>query len=186
MGELATAPDLIANIIASACSECLTTGIAIENKALRRCSRCEEAQFTEAAVRLSVRLWWMKDQGKPVDLKAVKLARLLTLATFTLPFSGKLLRRHFGLTPRSLKDLVEHLRADWVLPIGAHRQPPYGYYWIASPEEFKHWMRTMRSQAMRELSTAYRLYRNVYPELAGQEALDFASDFSNDLKEAIK
>lgn len=180
------APERIAQIVNSTCPQCLDTGIALAPGTPVRCGLCppDEKQFSVAAVRLSVRLWVLLDRTS-VDLNALKLARLLTHTTFESPIRGKLLRAYFGFTARHLKSLIENLRGSWALPIGSFREPPYGYYWMRSPEEFNHWLRTMRAQAMTELTTGYRLYRAVYPELAGQEALDFAEDFSRDLQEAI-
>jgi hypothetical protein len=172
----------------SACDRCLDTGIALDKAGHPiRCDAHDDAfEFSEAAVRLSARLWLRLDQRKPVDARTVRIARLLTHATFDCPLQGKVLRSYFDMNERDVKGIIEELRAEWVLPIGSRRMPPYGYYWITSPEEFKDWLRTMRGQAMSELSTSYRLYRACYPELAGQEALDFAEDFSRDLTEAIK
>lgn len=177
----------ITEIIRSTCVECHDTGIMLTVKGPVRClAHPAEFPFSEAAVRLSVRLWWMQDQQKAVNPLALRIARFLTHATFERPIQGKALRDFFGLSRRTVSDLVEHLRTEWALPVGSFREPPYGYYWMRSPEEFKHWLRTMRAQAMTELTTAYSLYRAVYPELAGQESLDFADDFSRDLQEAIK
>lgn len=181
-------PNLIEQIVSANCGECLGTGIAVTSKGPGRCTLChaDEVQFSEAAARLAVRLWVLQDKEQTVDPQTLKLARLLTHATFETPLQGRLLREHFNLSERDLKSHVESLRAEWVLPIGSHRQPPYGYYWMRSPEEFQHWLRTMRAQAMRELVVAYRLFNEVYPELAGQESFDFANDFSSDLQEALK
>lgn len=188
MGVAPPPPNPVVEIVNSACRKCLDTGVALDRAGhpIRCDAHANAFEFSEAAVRLSVRLWLMVSQQKAVDARTVRIARLLAHATFDRPLQGKLLRSHFDMTERDLKGVIETLRAEWVLPIGSRRVPPYGYYWIDSPEEFKDWLRTMRSQAMRELSTAYRLYRDVYPELAGQESLDFAADFSRDLQEAIK
>ena len=172
----------------SACDKCLDTGIALDKDGHPiRCDLHDATfEFSEAAARLSTRLWLMADKRKTVEARTLRIARLLTHATFDCPLQGKVLRSYFDMSEREVKSVVEELRAEWVLPIGSRRMPPYGYYWITSPEEFKDWLRTMRGQAMSELSTSYGLYRACYPELAGQEALDFAEDFSRDLTEAIK
>lgn len=188
MGVAPLPPNPVVEIASAACSNCLDTGIALDKAGHPvRCDAHDASfEFSEAAVRLSVRLWLMVDKQKTVDARTVRIARLLTHATFDRPLQGKLLRAHFDMAERDLKGVVEELRAEWGLPIGSRRMPPYGYYWIATSEEFKDWPRTMRGQAMRELSTTYRLYHACYPELAGQESLDFAEDFSRDLQEAIK
>lgn len=188
MGALLCDDDPVEEIVNSTCRACLDTGVALTSKGPQPCESCEAAgkQFSEAAVRFRVRLWLVKDQGQAVDEAALRVALLLTHATFERPLQGKLLRAHLRLDERSLKSAVETLRTVLLLPIGSHRHPPYGYFWMRSPDEFNHWLKTMRGQAMTELVTGYRLFKAVYPELAGQESLTFSEDFARDLQEAIK
>jgi hypothetical protein len=139
----------------------------------------------EQAVRLSVCVWMVMDQGKKVAAHVFFIARLLAHATFESPLPGKALLRHFSLNARTLKGVIETLRDEWQLPIGARRRPPYGYYWINEPRQFEDWFATIRAQAISELTVAYRLFKIYYPELAGQQSFDFAKQLSTDFQEAL-
>lgn len=116
--------------------------------------------------------------------KEFDCARGLVLATMQRPVRNVTLAMFLGVGEREVKAIIKTLRDDWHLPIGSLREPPYGYYWINSPEEFLAWFEPMRSQAMSELRTAYRLMRRHYPHLAGQFTFNFDQEDSPNEEQA--
>ena len=100
-------------------------------------------------------------------------ARAIGLATTKQPVRGTSLRMLMGGGEREAKDTNQTPGDDSL------RVPPYGYYWISSPEEFLQWFNPMRSQALSELSTAYHLAKRYYPELCGQFKFKFEEGSNN-------
>lgn len=111
-----------------------------------------------------------------VDETEFRCAQALIAATIQRPVRAFTLAQFLDLGncwEREIKSLIHTLRNEWHLPIGSLRTPPYGYYWISTPEEFLAWFNPMKSQALNELKTAHGLMRRHYPELAGQFTFKF-------------
>jgi hypothetical protein len=111
-----------------------------------------------------------------LDLHAFDCARALVRATMQRPVRNTTLGMFLGVNERQVKEIIKTLRDDWRLPIGSLREPPYGYYWIASAEEFEAWFNPMRAQAFSELKTAYRMAKRHYPHLCGQFTFNFEEE----------
>jgi len=163
----------------------MDSGIA---KTLLGWDQCKDCQAKLGAVAyrlygaLSTRL--LKKQA--VDDLTLNLARALVSATAQAPMQGEALASLLDCSERTIKDLAARLREDWGFPAIASRQPPYGYFVAASAEQLLEWGRVTRSQAVRMLAGYYQLFRQIYPELAGQQKLDFINTISTELQEAIR
>ncbi len=105
-------------------------------------------------------------------------ARALVRATAQRPVRGTTLGVFLGVSEREVKRLIHTLRNSWHLPIGSLRAEPCGYYWMSTPEDCLAWFNVMKSQAMSELGTAYRLIKRHYPQLAGQLVINFEEEES--------
>lgn len=114
------------------------------------------------------------------------LAALRMLARSREPIQGKVFAERLGRDERQVKQLMRELRDDWQMPVVAMRERPYGYFIAATAKEFLEWMRTTRNQAISELATAHRLFKTNFPDLAGQQSLDFIQTVSSELQEAIR
>lgn len=165
------------------CPDCYDSSWAYTDKRVYRC--CVDysdyafaqilRQFTNA---LAMKIVGPRYSVENLDLKAFDCARALVRATALRPVRNTTLGMFLGVNERQVKDTIKTLRDDWKLPIGSLREPPYGYYWISTPEEFLAWFEPMRSQAFSELRTAYRLMRAHYPQLAGQFTFNFDQEDS--------
>lgn len=169
------------------CQTCLDTNIAITLYGPELCSTCAglRKQWSNAAVQLQHVIYTRTLKKQTVDTPLLALARALTHFTATEPLALKHITEYYRLTERAAKEQIATLRNDWVLPIGSHRQQPYGAYWINSPEEFLEWSRAYRSQAITSLATLYRLQRQHFPRLFGQGEMDFVSLIDEELRGAL-
>jgi hypothetical protein len=175
-------------ISASRCCNCLDTGLTATLLGIRQCEHChrEKRCFEPQALRLAISVHEQQERGQKVDVPLFNLARFLTKATSERPLMIKELRHYFGFCDdRTVKDMARRLRREWLLPIGASRQLPYGLYWINSPKDFLDWGRPFRSQAIDEIATYFRLLKRNFPELAGQQNL-FLEQIEDELQEALR
>jgi hypothetical protein len=102
------------------------------------------------------------------------------------PIQGAVFDNVLRIDDRARKEIMRSLRDEWLLPVCATRQRPFGYFIAATAEQFLEWLRVTRSQAISELATAHKLFRTNFPELAGQQSLDFINTVSTELQEAIR
>ncbi len=169
------------------CHECMDTKIAITLYGPERCANCagRRKAFRYPALQLQEFIFARKEQKRNLDNQPLALARALTHFTAANPLLLDHIIEYYKVDARKAKDLIATLRNEWVLPIGSHRQPPYGSYWIRTPEEFMEWSRSYRSQAITSLATVYRLQKKYFPRLYGQGEFDFARAIADELKEAI-
>lgn len=100
------------------------------------------------------------------------------------PIHGEAFEKILGIDARRRKEIMRELRDQWLLPVCATRQKPFGYFIAKTADEFAAWMETTRSQAISELSVAYRVFRVNFPELAGQQRLKIVEAVTDGLKEA--
>lgn len=143
------------------------------------CPDClfQPQEFEQAARQLARAVFNRESAGLSLE-KDFELARALVRATVARPVRNAILAVLLGVNEREVKRIIQTLRTDWLLPIGSLREPPYGYYWMATPEDCLAWFNVMKSQALSELGTAYRLIKRHYPQLAGQLAINFAEEVS--------
>lgn len=153
-----------------------------------RCGFCLTARMpvTAAAQKILDCVLLRIERGKTVDSLTLDAARMLSRGTAEEPVMGAVLQAHLKCDPRRIKQIMRTLRDEWLLPVSASREEPYGYYIATSQEELIAWARTSRAQAISTLATLYRLLRANIPALAGQENLDFVEQVSNELQEAIR
>jgi hypothetical protein len=118
-----------------------------------------------------------------ITREAVHALRILARATE--PLQGIVFQQALGIDERSVKALMRSLRDEWLLPLTATRQKPFGYGIATTTDQLLEWGRITRAQAISELAVWYRVYRANAPELAGQQSLDFVSQISTELQEAI-
>lgn len=174
------------------CSQCYNSGWIYSDQVLKRC--CWGSRdlaiwkaMRQFAIALSMQVVGPRHLIENLDLKAFDCARALICATARRPVRGFTLAQFLGLGKgweREIKAVIQTLRDEWHLPIGSLRVPPYGYYWISTPAEFLAWFEPMRSQAMSELKTAYRLMKRHYPALAGQFTFNFDEEATHNEEQA--
>lgn len=167
------------------CYDCWDSTIIITPYGPGKCITCLEHDNVSAPVhRLSEVVWRRLEKKQLVDQRALNAARAIVTATVELPISGPTLMGLLRESERGVKTAVEILRNEWVLPIGSTRQR--GYYWMLAAKDFIDWARAYRSQAITSLTTLARMQRVNFPELAGQESLEFINQVTEELREAIK
>lgn len=167
------------------CDNCRDSGIAETLLGPAQCGECQ-AHLSPASFRVFGAISVLQLKQKPVDKQLLAMARALVPATAENPMAGEALRSLLVVGEREVKDTAKRLRDEWRLPAIGSRQKPRGYFFATSPEEFLSWMRTTRSQAISELATAYHLFKACFPQLAGQESLNFVDGVSTELQEAIR
>jgi hypothetical protein len=153
-----------------------------------RCGFCLMAKMpiTAAAQKILNCVLARIEAGRTIDPLTLDAARMLSRSSLEDPVMGAVLAAHLNRDARQVKQLMRTLRDDWLLPVSASREEPYGYYIAASLEELSAWARTSRAQAISTLATIYRLLKANMPALAGQQELDFIQQVSSELEEAIK
>ena len=166
------------------CHNCVDTGISITLYGVERCADCYDKELSEPATQLRRCVFTRLEKKLPVDTAALALARALTHFTAAEPLLLRHITRYCKVDERMAKRTIALLRDEWVLPVGSHRQPPYGSYWITSPEEFLAWSRAYRAQAITSLVTVHKLQRQHFPRLYGQQ--DFAAMIADELRETLR
>lgn len=173
------------------CSLCLDSGIAVDMYGPDQCKACNASRGA-IAYRLFGAIADIKFKNGAFDKQLLTMAQLLVSFNAATPLPGKALASLLTLDPeaktdqRMVKHLAKRLRDEWRLPVVGTREPPYGYFFAANPQEFLAWMRTTRSQAISELATAYHLFKANFPTLAGQQQLEFVNGVTEELQEAIR
>ena len=177
-------------MILRACAACYDTTVALTLLGPLPCSPCvARVRLSFGGTKLAEFVWRRtkgEQVGKPIDSDTLEVARILVHATSDFPFTGPVLRAHLGINERDLKQFVETIRSDWRLPLISRREKGGGYWYAETAQQFNDWFRTMRGQAIRELSTAYGMQRANYPELAGQDSLEFIRTFTQELQEGLR
>lgn len=167
------------------CAACRDSGIALGLLGPDQCKECQ-AFLSPLSNRVYGAISVLLLKQQPIDKQLLNMARALIPASIENPFPGEALASLLVLSARDVKDTAKRLRDEWRLPVIGRREKPYGYFFATAPEEFLSWMRTTRSQAISELATAFHLFKACFPELAGQQSLDFINTVSSELQEAIR
>jgi hypothetical protein len=168
------------------CGGCMDSGIEIDMfKCIDQCRKCQ-ASLGKISYRLYGCLCDLMFRHQEIDDTMLTMARVLVSANAEAPILGECLADFLECSERQVKKTAKRLRDEWRLPAVGTRQPPYGYFFAATPEEFLAWMRTTKSQAISELATAYQLFKANFPALAGQQSIQFIDEVSTELKEAIR
>lgn len=143
----------------------------------------------EAALRLAEAVEMCRANRIFVEAKWFDLARVLCGYDSNTPCPRKRLEDVFGWSERQIKKVVEHLRADWKLPVGSRKNERagklQGYWIITTAADFLEWQRENRASAITQLATNYRLFRHCFPALAGQTSFDYKQQIESELAEAI-
>ncbi|MDQ3132422.1 MAG: hypothetical protein M3Q99_16870 [Acidobacteriota bacterium] len=84
-----------------------------------------------------------------------------------------------SLNRRKVKILVRSLRRNHVFPILSRRSVPAGYWWCASADEMKEFIKLWQSQYFDEITTLSLMVRHNFPRLAGQMRLKEVSPAKN-------
>jgi len=97
---------------------------------------------------------------------------LIVTRTSSAPRPLAEIRLATGFSDRRIKRIVEELRADYRLPVGARRRQPSGYFWIMTVADVDETVAPMVSQAKRMLQAASRLAgKRRVREMLGQGVL---------------
>jgi biotin operon repressor len=164
------------------CSWCWDSTISITPTSLERCclERCSTPATNKFFECVSIRT----EKKMEIDPRILNTARAIVTARTDQPISGYTLQALLRETERGVKKFIETLRKEWVLPIGSTRE--LGYYWMLTAKDFLDWSRAYRAQAITSLATLYKMQRVNFPELAGQESLDFIQQVESEMGDAIK
>jgi hypothetical protein len=167
------------------CFDCWDSTIVVTPYGPGKCITClEQGNVLPAAQKLSEVVWRRIERQQLVDQRALNAARAIVTATSELPISGPTLQGLLRESDRGVKSCVEILRGEWVLPIGSTRK--VGYYWMYTAKDFLDWSRPYRSQSITSLATLHKMQRANFPELAGQESIQFIEQVTDELTEAIR
>jgi hypothetical protein len=173
------------------CGGCLDSGVIMALLGPEQCKLCQ-ASLSPISNRLFGAVSLLHVKGKKIDDSMFAMASALVSARVDYPILGEALASLTGaegesaLQLRFVKRLAQRLRKEWHLPVCGRRETPFGYFIAANADEFLDWMRTTRAQAISELATAYHLFTSNFPQLAGQQSLDFVNTVSTELQEAIR
>lgn len=167
------------------CAPCMGSGIAETLLGLEQCDDCQK-RLDPVSYRLYGAISNLKLKNRQIDSQLLHLARALVSANAEQPMRGEALAFLLKCSERQVKEIAARLCEEWQLPVIATRKPPYGYFIAASAEQLLEWGRVTRSQAVSMLARYYHLFRSNFPELAGQQPLDFVNTVSNELQEAIR
>ncbi len=153
------------------CSLCWDTSLIPDRKFGGRCQVCSarEQPLTDAGRLLRRALRRRMRSNQAVEERAYRLACLLSHFTTTRPISRPPIQEWLGVAEREFKKQIEHLRRDWLLPIGSRKGRPNGYWIITNEADFLNWHDHFRRQALTEFSTAAELMRQNFPGLAATE-----------------
>jgi hypothetical protein len=171
------AQNLLKMLLSYACEECLDSSLRIERSKIAHCN-CG-ALPNAAATKLYLKTCERQDTGKFVNINIVQVVRALVRATPEKPISLTALCQHLAVSDRTVKSLIEAARKDWLLPIGANRDFPSGYYWINTAAEMKQWIKVFSAQPLQELTTLHRVQKANFPELNGELTFDFEGGEDN-------
>lgn len=120
------------------------------------------------------------------------VARFLTLFDTENPCERRILEQQFcemdvpSRNERKIKGIIENLRREWLLPIGSHKAPPYGYYFITNDEDFIRWQKENLASALTALQTNYRVFRHNFRRIAGQNDFNYRETVSAMVREALE
>jgi hypothetical protein len=167
------------------CPQCWDSFIEIDMYGPNTCKRPHEG-ISAAATKISEVVIDLVARNRFIDRAMLNAARSLANATAETPIPGEILQAHLRCDRRGLSDLMKRLRDEWLLPAIASRRNPKGYFIALNATQLLEWNRVTRAQALSELATSYRLVRANHPLLAGQQPLEFISQISTELTEAIR
>ncbi len=167
------------------CGVCMDSGIVKTETGPEQCTSCL-AFLNPISQRVFGAISVLLFKQKPIDDLLFNMARALVSMTSDSPMPGDALVSLLLRGARDVKETAKRLRDEWHLPVIGSRNNPKGYFIAASAEQFLEWGRVTRSQAISELATYYNLFKANFPELAGQQPLDFVDNVSTELKEAIR
>jgi hypothetical protein len=167
------------------CGICMDSGIMKGLLGLDQCTACQSF-LKPASARLFGAISLRLLKGQPIDDQLLNMGRALVMATAEAPLRGEALAQLLECPERKIKELAARLCEEWKVPAIASRQPPYGYFIADSAEQLLEWGRVTRSQAIRMLARYYHLFKATYPDLSGQQSLDFVNTVSTELQEAIR
>ncbi len=140
----------------------------------------EQQQFTFAVDPVGALEELIAHALSDAALEANARALLLVLRYHKGPMNPRPLHNlsaqlHVG--ERELKQLARTLTMDFGIPVGANRQPPYGYYLCVTAEDRQRASRHHIHQAVAELARARALQPDrTMLELLGQAELEKAKE----------
>lgn len=125
-----------------------------------------------------------------IQAQAFDLARLLTNFTTENPCPRQeIFATFYGATNlsesnqlRKFHSLIEELQKIWLLPVGARKNEPSGYWIITDLADFKVWLKHAMSAPITRLSTLHKVARHNFPVFAEQMEFDFWHDFTDEEK----
>ena len=167
------------------CGVCMDSGLIKHEGEHTQCLNCQ-ACLSPISQRVFGAVCVLLFKHQPVDDLLFNMARALVSMTSDNPMPGDALVRLLVRNARDVKDTAKRLRDEWHLPVIGSRKGSKGYFIAATAGEFLEWGRVTRSQAVSELATYYRLFKANFPELDGQQPLDFVDNVSTELQEAIR
>jgi len=156
----------------------------LENALNCDCQYCDSKPIIPQAA-AKIRAAWERRLLTHGEISREAVHALRILARADEPVLGFVFDRLLHINERRRKRLMRELRDEWLLPLCGTRQNPKGYYIATTLEQLLEWGRVTRSQAISELAGWYRVFRANAPDLAGQQSLDFVTQVSGELQEAI-
>lgn len=91
--------------------------------------------------------------------------------------------RHAADPKRVLAKTIEDLRSEWLLPVGARKDAPSGYWIITDIDDFADYVERAKAAPVTQLRTIYTVAKRNFPAFAGQLELDFLSETEQDFTE---
>lgn len=117
----------------------------------------------------------------PINSMAFTLAQILTHYTTEKPLSRRSIFEYFfadtNLTEemkrRKLALLIEELRFVWMMPLGARKDEPSGYWICTNLDDYAACVRGALSAPSTQFSNWHKNAKHNYPEFAEQLKLEF-------------
>lgn len=180
------------------CDRCFDTGIWLTPRnEVAVCPRVQmrqphsEPNAASLILRRSTNLLFEKQIW--IHAQAFDLARILTNYTSENPCPRQEIFDTFYCSTtlnyanqlRKFHALVEELQKIWLLPVGARKNEPSGYWVITDLEDFKKWVKHAIAAPITRISTIHRVARHNFPVFAKQIEFEFWNDIKSEVTENV-
>ncbi|MEZ5421824.1 MAG: hypothetical protein R2682_01860 [Pyrinomonadaceae bacterium] len=163
------------------CFACRDFGLAFEQGRIATCWRkragADHAEPNAAALIAHRAIEHAQIQKLPITEHTFNFVRDLCRYTANSPARREvLIERHFSWSSsatRLVADMIETLRKQWLMPIGARKEGGGGYWIITTEADYREWFEHAAAAPKTQLATIWANARRNFPELAGQLALEF-------------
>jgi len=185
--------NFIQKIANAQCDRCMDTGIWLSPR--HEVLVCPRVQMGETHVEPNAASLLLRrtcnrlfEQKAYINSQCFDLARVLTNYSSETPCQREWIYELFFADTnfteanklRKFHSLIEELQKVWLLPVGARKHDPHGYWIITDLADFKQWINHAKSAPITRLSTLHKVAKHNFPIFAEQMELEFWKDLGGD------